>query len=130
MALKMKERFLSLQIKIQMMTRSMGLKLAIFLGVFFLSSLQAQAMSPTVKRILYAGIVGAAAGTVVGLATYPLHGEVKGIFLGTSVGLYTGLGIGALQAGGLVPEVKLAEAKSRPTFILRQYALIVPVFEF
>jgi len=59
---------------------------------------KAFAMSSDVNTVLVAGAYGAAAGTVVGLATYPFNRQFKGIFVGTSVGLYVGIIVGIFLA--------------------------------
>lgn len=81
------------------------------LNVFFLASAltlalpaKSHALDHNLRTILVGAVWGAAAGTVVGLATYPLHQSIKGIFLGSSIGLYSGAGLGAFYAFNKRPE--------------------------
>lgn len=52
------------------------------------------AMDKNVKAILMSGAYGMAAGTVLGLASFPFSGNVRNVFIGTSMGLYIGLAVG------------------------------------
>ncbi len=57
-------------------------------------SSSAFAMQRDVKAVLQISALGAAAGTVIGLVSYPLTQDFKTTFAGSSVGLYLGIIIG------------------------------------
>lgn len=57
-------------------------------------SREAHAMSRQVRGLLTLGEYGLVGGTIIGLAAYPLTGEGRSIFIGSSVGLYVGLVFG------------------------------------
>jgi hypothetical protein len=51
-------------------------------------------MDKGVRTVLIAGMYGAGAGTVLGLAAYPITNNVRSLFMGSSIGLYLGLALG------------------------------------
>ena len=55
---------------------------------------RAQALDKNVRTVLVSGLYGAAAGTALGLVTYPFNHRLKTVFIGTSVGLYIGILMG------------------------------------
>ncbi len=61
----------------------------------FLQPIQARAMDQDVRAVLVAGTYGLGAGTLLGIASYPFTNKVRGIFVGSSIGLYLGLIMGA-----------------------------------
>jgi uncharacterized membrane protein len=68
----------------------------IAVGLFFGSvpSKPAQAMSPQFKLIAITSGYGAVAGALLGVASLAFGAESDAIFVGASLGLYTGLGVG------------------------------------
>ncbi|MCC7440823.1 MAG: hypothetical protein IT285_04275 [Bdellovibrionales bacterium] len=67
---------------------------ALFCAAALCAPRPAHAMSREVKTVLVTGIYGAGAGTVLGLTTYPITGELRSVVMGTSVGLYLGIALG------------------------------------
>ncbi len=65
------------------------------LALVLISSLEANAMSKDGRTFLTMGGYGLVGGTVLGLAQYPFTHNTKNIFVGTSIGLYLGLALGA-----------------------------------
>lgn len=57
-------------------------------------SQRACALDRDVKAVIITSLYGAVAGTVLGAASYPFTQSVRGIFMGTSLGLYLGAGAG------------------------------------
>lgn len=57
----------------------------------FSFSIQSHAVSRDVKTVLAAGGWGILGGTVLGLISIPFTGNFKGVFMGTSIGLYLGI---------------------------------------
>ena len=53
--------------------------------------LQAHALNRNVRAFLISGAAGAVLGTGVGLVIWPISGDFRSIFIGTSVGLFLGL---------------------------------------
>ena len=69
-------------------------RLAAFSVVLLISSMApapARAMDRDLRDVLVIGLYGAVAGTVLGLVSFPLTGQAKSIFIGSSAGLYLGL---------------------------------------
>jgi hypothetical protein len=73
-------------------TRSRAAALAVLIGVFSLATApRSQAMSPDVKSVMIGGVYGIAVGTGLGLLALPGTRSVRGIFMGSSIGLYLGM---------------------------------------
>jgi hypothetical protein len=51
----------------------------------------AAAMSRDVRSVIVTGAYGALGGTAIGLVLYPVTHSARGVFIGTSVGLYLGI---------------------------------------
>jgi hypothetical protein len=52
---------------------------------------QAEAMSRDARTLIVMGGYGLAGGTLLGLAAYPATGQLRYVFVGSSVGLYLGV---------------------------------------
>ncbi len=59
---------------------------------------RAEALSRTGRSFLVMGGYGMIGGTVLGVASYPFTHQARTIFIGTSIGLYLGLALGAFYA--------------------------------
>lgn len=55
---------------------------------------EARAMSRDVKAVLITGLYGIAAGTALGLISWPMTGSSRAVFIGSSIGMYLGVGTG------------------------------------
>lgn len=73
--------------------RTVAAALMLFLSVS-IAPRQAGALDKDIKAVLLIGAYGMAAGTVLGLASYPFTKNPRSVFIGTSVGLYMGIGVG------------------------------------
>lgn len=51
-------------------------------------------MDRDVRTVLTAGIYGTGAGTILGMATLPFAQKVRGVFIGSSIGMYLGIATG------------------------------------
>ncbi len=58
------------------------------------SATPARATDRDVKAVMTAGGYGILVGTVAGLIAWPLTGSERAIFMGSSIGLYLGIGAG------------------------------------
>lgn len=63
-------------------------------AVAALRPIPARALDRDVKAVILTSLYGAVAGTVLGAASYPFSQSVRGIFMGTSIGLYLGAAAG------------------------------------
>ena len=54
----------------------------------------AHALNRDVRAVLITSGYGVAAGTILGLASFPLNQNPRSIFIGSSVGLYLGIAVG------------------------------------
>jgi len=72
---------------------ALSLSLAMVLGLAVPTRAHAE-LPRDVKAVLTTSLYGLVGGTVMGVASYPLTGDPKSIFVGSSLGLYLGIGVG------------------------------------
>jgi len=75
------------------MTLSLSLSMALLTTTCQRSS-SAYAVSQDVSDVVKTSLWGAAGGTALGLVAFPITGEFKNIFVGSSIGLYMGIAAG------------------------------------
>ncbi len=74
-------------------------RLGVLVCVFLLlgsavASKKANALDRDVRAVMLISVYGMAGGTALGLISLPSHQSLRGVFMGTSVGLYVGILIG------------------------------------
>ena len=78
--------------------RSKSVILALVIS-FTLTSSAVWAFERDVKAVLITSAYGAVGGTLVGLASLPIHRSGRSVFMGTSLGLYLGAIVGFYYIG-------------------------------
>jgi hypothetical protein len=78
--------------------RTAILLIALQTGLAMLVPMRAEAMSTEMRGLFRIGAYGLVGGTALGVAAYPMTGDLRTIFVGTSIGLYLGLAIGTIYA--------------------------------
>lgn len=68
------------------------------LGAVFFSAIPAQAiLDQDTRTLIRASEFGLLGGTAAGLIMWPLSGQLRTVFIGTSLGLYVGIAVGIYQ---------------------------------
>jgi hypothetical protein len=90
----------------------------IWVGTVLIAPNPSYSMSPKVKTVLVFGGGGALAGTLLGLLTLPFSSNARGVFMGSSIGLYLGLAGGtALALNGTPGLTEQFFIQSRPSIV-------------